>query len=77
MGCAIGSELALHLFPKILIDDRVVFPGIDLFAVADLTGINRIGEQLIEMAVGEREAALHLRRVVRAAFCDQSKPICF
>ena len=59
-------ELPLHRIPGFPVDDRIVHTGMMLPLVSDLANIDRVLQQLVEMAAREGSVS-RSRAIVRAA----------
>ena len=51
--CGVLRQLLLHRSEGLPVDDGRVLAGIACSLVADLAGVERVREQLVEMAAGE------------------------
>src|SRR6266481_3734665 len=71
----IGSELVANSGPGFGIDQRRMLAGVELTLVGNLTGVNGIREQLVDVPARERFATAlgAVRR--RAAFCDEPEAV--
>src|SRR6266849_330097 len=71
----IGSELVSNNGPGFGIDQRWMLAGVELTLVGNLTGVNGIREQLVDVPARERFATAlgAVRR--RAAFCDEPEAV--
>ena len=49
MITGIGNELVANSSPRLGVDQSRMLAGIELSLVGDLTGVDRVGEQAIEM----------------------------
>src|SRR5712691_8795382 len=75
MIACVGSELVANSGPGFGIDQRRMLAGVELTLVGNLTGVNGIREQLVDVPARERFATAlgAVRR--RAAFCDEPEAV--
>src|SRR5215831_3305937 len=71
----VGGKLVPHGPPSLCIDERRMLAGIELALVGNLTDVDRVREQLVDVPAGERfTAALDAARR-RAALCHEAEAI--
>src|SRR6266478_1229650 len=77
MVCCVGGKLVPHGPPSLGIDQRPMLRGVELALVCNLTDVDRVREQLVEVPPREGFAPAlgALRR--RAALCHEAEAIGF
>src|SRR5436190_15746474 len=68
----VGRQLCLNRGPGLLIDQPVVSALIELSLMRDPSRIDRVGQQLVDMAAGKRLLALR-ESFHDAALCSEAK----
>ena len=62
---AIPAERGLDLVPNLVVDDALVLALVNLAAILHLPGVDHVGEQVVEIILGDRlSARLSGRRVL-------------
>src|SRR6266436_6517213 len=75
MVAGVGSELVPHGGPGIGVDQRRMLPGVELALVGNLTDVNRVREQLVEVPAREGFAAALAAACRRAALCPEPEAV--
>src|SRR5690348_7937032 len=75
MVARIGSELVPDSGPGVIVDQRRMLPGVELTLVRNLTGVDRVRQQPINMAAREGFAASLGAIRCRAVFCPQPEAV--
>jgi hypothetical protein len=71
-----GHHLCLHPLPEISFDDCRVLSGVGLILVADASDIDRVGQEVMQLATGEGRCATHQTRPRDPRLGSQSQPRC-
>ena len=58
----VPAQLFLYCVPGLAIDDRLVLPGVSLALMDDVTDVDGVRQQLVDMATGEGCTATALSR---------------
>src|ERR1700751_5781921 len=71
----VGNELILNGGPGLGIDQRRMLPGIELALVRNLTDVDRVRQQMVDVSAGEGSAAALGAARRRAVLCPEPQAV--
>src|SRR5438876_9867631 len=71
----VGNQLIPNGGPVLGIDQRRMLPGVELALVRNLTDVDGVRQQMVDVSAGEGSAAALAALRRHAAFCDESETV--